>query len=1266
MSRKRIAVLLGQTEENTQNMFMQGFLERAFACNYDVCVFSMYQKYQETTLRSIGDSNIYSLINYDLFDAIVIMLDTIQTPGVADSLEEQIHDCFDGPVLAIDKKSRFFPNVMIDHYTPMRKLVDHLIETHNYRDIVFLNGLKEHPHSVQRLNGYIDSMKSHGLPVSDDKIFSGTYWYDSGDAMVDELMRDPEHLPDAIACANDCMAIGVSAAFAKYGIHIPEDIAIIGYDSIEDGRMSPVPLTSADIPAKECGDYAARFIDASLKGESIPEFIVDAPLFIGGSCGCSYKKIAPTAFRKNWDTDLSAASYYSCFNHIMEDLLTQNDFQSYFNTVFQYIYQIRKFDSFHICMNDAWNMSEVMIGEEALRHGYTKNVYRIVKCGSDEEHNNVISFNERFESARLLPELTDDRPEPAAYIFTPLYFDDRCFGYAVISYGNEPRVYTEVYRVWLRSVMQGMEALYRQDAMRKLLQQVEATQVRDALTGLYNYKGFLKQAVELCDTAMQEGSAILITALDINKTKEINTIYGRKIGDEAIVQLSKIISDCMSRTDLCCRMGNDEFLIASIVNSNIEMHSQELATNILLKCQSFNQKNANSYQLEICIGSKSGMVSSQEVLEHLINDAVSEKNGIKQDMLKQEQQHAGLSQEDWENDNLVASILDNNNLIYHFQPIVSAKTGEIVSYEALMRANVEKRISPPVILRSAERMNRLYDIEKATFFNVINYIDNHAEHFENKKVFINSIPGCQLTGKDRDLLEERMTPHAGRLVVEFTEETEIGDEQLSELKSNYTRINIETAIDDYGAGYSNVNNLLRYMPRYVKIDRQLLSEIHDNPQKQHFVKDIIEFAHDNDILALAEGVETSKELKEVIRLGADLIQGFYTAKPQPEPLMQIDERIKNEIVQYNQSNLSHHIKKQFIYTGDERISLIQLGLNKYNEILIPKNSSPDDMVILSGSAGFQSNIILQVADGFCGTIVLDMVSLGGEKGAPCINLGENTEVTILLENDSELRTGGIRVPESSALIMKGDGNLSIAVTSGKCYGIGNDFNSRHGSLTFLQDGCISVHTYGMHGIAIGSGLGGEIDIERGRYELNVNGQEGVCIGAISGDVDIHINYCDMDLHFDLAYGTIIGSYSGNASVEMENVSSRFTSGGNCVVGVGTIDGEQCRILLKNLSLSFDMRSNECIGIGSKQGETDIHIQYASVKVVAQGRFALGLGNLIRTAHVRCENSDLITQINSNLDSDIGAAESDIYIANGRASFELNGNSIERNILVAEL
>ena len=106
---------------------------------------------------------------------------------------------------------------------------------------------------------------------------------------------------------------------------------------------------------------------------------------------------------------------------------------------------------------------------------------------------------------------------------------------------------------------------------------------------------------------------------------------------------------------------------------------------------------------------------------------------------------------------------------------------------------------------------------------------------------------------------------------------------------------VETAVDDYGTGYSNVTNLLRYMPDYVKIDKQLMSGIQDSPQKQHFVKDIIEFSHGNGIMALAEGIETEDELIMALTLGADLIQGYYIAKPDKDLVSSIDPVVLKKI-----------------------------------------------------------------------------------------------------------------------------------------------------------------------------------------------------------------------------------------------------------------------------------------------------------------------------------------------------------------------------------
>lgn len=67
MSRKRIALLLGQPEEDYQSGFIDGVMKRAFEEDFDVCVFSMFIKYQDSKERETGDSNIFNLINYEMF-----------------------------------------------------------------------------------------------------------------------------------------------------------------------------------------------------------------------------------------------------------------------------------------------------------------------------------------------------------------------------------------------------------------------------------------------------------------------------------------------------------------------------------------------------------------------------------------------------------------------------------------------------------------------------------------------------------------------------------------------------------------------------------------------------------------------------------------------------------------------------------------------------------------------------------------------------------------------------------------------------------------------------------------------------------------------------------------------------------------------------------------------------------------------------------------------------------------------------------------------
>lgn len=502
--------------------------------------------------------------------------------------------------------------------------------------------------------------------------------------------------------------------------------------------------------------------------------------------------------------------------------------------------------------------------------------------------------------------------------------------------------------------------------------------------------------------------------------------------------------------------------------------------------------------------------------------------------------------------------------------------------------------------------------------------------------------------------------------MEFTEEAELSDQMLGEIKEKYLGMNVETAIDDYGSGYSNVNNLLRYMPRYVKIDRMLMTNIHEDPQKQHFVKDIIEFAHDNDIVTLAEGVELNKELREVIRLGADLIQGYYTAKPSSQAIQEIDKKVVMEIVQYNQTETTKYGKKTYVITDEDDISMVQLAFNKYTALDFRKIGEEYRHINMTGTPGFKSNILMNIGDGFRGELRIDSISLGGEKGTPCIKLGNNCDVRIVLTGDNELRTGGIQVPESSRLEIAGDGDLRITQAGGKYYCIGNDLSSRHGDLYFSQDGTLSITATGMRGIGIGSGLGGNIYIKQGRFEIDQRGQEGVVIGCMDSDCELRIENCDIEIYNGIARSVSIGSYNGNADIQIENISGKISGASISTAVVGTLGGSKCRVRMQNINVVMNVRSNECYGIGCRNGDTDIEIRYAYVKVVAQGRNAYAMGNGKHTAKILFVNSDINTQVTNSVGMDIGADEKDITIGNGRVSFLINGMARDREVQTVDL
>lgn len=1107
-SRGRLALFAGQADEAYQSRFISGFNKKALAADYDVCIFSMYRKYQDTPENEKGESEIFNLMNPDKFSGAVILKDSIQTENAAHELEKRLKESFHRPIVVIEKESDLFPSIYIDGYSAVFDLITHLIEVHGYRDIAFVTGKKNHKHSKERLQAYRDAMERAGLTVSENRISYGDYWYQSGEVYAEQLLSQGDKLPDAVACANDQMAIGLCKALTARGIRIPEDIAVVGYDSTYEGQTSPCTVTSALIPAKDFGEYAFDFLIKKINGEVPEAFSLEPELIFGESCGCHNENMPLYQIkRKKWETEISEEGFNSVFNTMESNLINQVSLTEYLNSVYSYIYQLGDIREFHLCLDGRTEASGAYFGTSY--GGYHEEMIHAIRYYSDHK-NNMTGLESRFMTAEMLPDLDIEREEPAAYIFTPVFFGENCYGYAAVRYEDQLDSYDEVYRHWMDSVNRGFEVLKRNIALKDAQKRLE-------------------------------------------------------------------------------RIRNSKFAIYSYAYDSLD------------------EKEKEDYSL-------------------------------------------------------VTRILDENLFDYHFQPIINAQNGDIYAYEALMRARTETKVSPLSIIKYATMQERLFDVERSTFLNVLSIVSENKESFGDAKVFINSIPGVMVGDGDLSDISAHLEKISDKVVIELTEEAELNDTDLMKLKQFYQRFNIDIAVDDYGTGYSNVSNLLRYMPNYVKIDHSLISDINDQPRKQHFVREIIDFCHENNIMALAEGVETSDELRVAINLGADLIQGFYTAVPSAEIISRIDEKRRSEIKQYYQERIDGEMKKVYYAGKTNRILLAQLVRDGYSDIVVGSDGMVYKDISVIGIPHMKTNIHLRIESGYSGRITLEDVYFSNIKKRPCIELGEGSDTAVVLRGTNILFGSGIQVPESSRLTLEGNGDLEIELNAAEFYGIGNDHYSRHGELVFDQDGAVNISCHGQKGVAVGSGLGGIIRINRGEYNIKSNNDACVGIGALTGSVELSINTSHIEADYIVTSGVLIGSLESDAVIEIKQSSVFFYGFGTMISVIGSINGKNTKINTRRIGAVFNVTADESTLLGSLKGGSDVNITDSALKFESTGKTALLFGGYDTNTDIMLRNSDTQAVVHSAIGKDTLAADDRVRIVNGRRRIIINDAETERPII----
>ncbi len=230
--------------------------------------------------------------------------------------------------------------------------------------------------------------------------------------------------------------------------------------------------------------------------------------------------------------------------------------------------------------------------------------------------------------------------------------------------------------------------------------------------------------------------------------------------------------------------------------------------------------------------------------------------------------------------------LAEGRFISFFHPIVHADdTDRIFAHEALLRG-VERDgsiIAPQPILTLAREAGLLSEVDSAACRSAIR---EAALQGPDMCVFINFSPAAVRDPEAHlsstvQAIEEAALPR-DRVVFEVTEADRYGDTpRLQQVLNAYRRAGFRVALDDLGAGWSTLNLVHRVRPDFIKLDRELIRGVHDDPVKALIARKLLEIGQGMGIGTIVEGIEEEAELAWVRDHGAEFVQGFLLGKPAP-------------------------------------------------------------------------------------------------------------------------------------------------------------------------------------------------------------------------------------------------------------------------------------------------------------------------------------------------------------------------------------------------
>ena len=500
-----IGVIITECQVDFQKEILRGIISQAFKSNCDIAVLAPLHNFFMDTPHKQTEKKIYDLILSGRFDGFLYGRNTFYSEDIKNHIDNLLLRS-GKPVMLMDSADhRSFETTSIDDCAAFEQITDHLIDVHGFNKIYCLTGPRKVFVSEERLKGYKNSMKKHGLYYDRTYCYYGDFWREAAKDLARRMIRGEIERPEAIICGNDFMAISLAEEFASAGIRVPEDIAITGYDASEEGYSFSPSITSFARPNFQMGAEALRRLYRIITGRICNRVHNEnGELRTGRSCGCTDdQRVVQRLHRQNRIN----ARFES--NMLMSDMLFDitnvDNTASFADRLDNYTYFIYKLRHVSICLTKKYIESPAGNFTDKLDFNIGDDMKTVLEKYAIKRQPAPENY---FSSLDILPVFDTERNYSVAYYISPLHYNDNFFGYSAISFGKEPISFGTLYLQWINYVNVALEQLRVKAMMNRTISTANHALLYDDITGLLNRNGMEKAVAGLKDRWSRSGKTI--------------------------------------------------------------------------------------------------------------------------------------------------------------------------------------------------------------------------------------------------------------------------------------------------------------------------------------------------------------------------------------------------------------------------------------------------------------------------------------------------------------------------------------------------------------------------------------------------------------------------------------------------------------------------------------------------------------------------------------------------------------------------------------